>query len=335
MDLSLLDTTLSDQPKFRLQQAKEAVFKNFIESWDEAKNIPKDVREILKKSCPLDIDAKLFFSKDDSTVKALITLKDRLKIETVLMRHEKYNSICVSCQVGCPMGCTFCATGKMGFTRNLTTNEILEQIILFGRLLKKENTKIDNITYMGMGEPFMNYENVLESIRTLNDKKLLNFGSRRISISTCGVIEGIGRLATENLEVNLAISLHAPNDKLRTEIMPSNRRYPLQKILQAVDNYISKTNRKVMFEYVLLKGVNDTASHALELSKLMKKKLYMVNLILYNPTGVYTATDFTEVKNFKQILEDKGVNVTQRYRFGQDIDAACGQLATRQDRIKS
>lgn len=333
MDLSQLDIILTDQPKFRLQQAKEAIFKNFATDWEEAKNIPANLREKLKTACPLTINAKLFFSKDDATVKALITLKDGLKIETVLMHHEREynvtkNSICVSCQVGCPMGCTFCATGKMGFTRNLTTNEILEQIILFGRLLKKENQKIDNVTYMGMGEPFMNYENVLESIRILNDKRFLNLGSRRISISTCGVIEGIDRLASENLEVNLAISLHAPNDKLRTKIMPSNKRYPLQKILQTVDNYIKKTNRKVMFEYVLLKGINDSTEHAKQLAKLMKRKLYMVNLILYNPTGVYTATDFTEVKNFKQILENEGVNVTQRYRFGQDIDAACGQLAT-------
>ncbi|MBT3864453.1 23S rRNA (adenine(2503)-C(2))-methyltransferase RlmN [Candidatus Peregrinibacteria bacterium] len=337
MNLTKLEKLLENQPAFRLTQIRQAIFKDLIENWDEAQTLPAQLRDQLKEQCPLKIDAKLAVSKDNQTIKALITLQDSKKVEAVLMKHKSpnssnpttsRNSVCVSCQVGCPMGCTFCETGKMGLIRNLTENEILEQILLFARFLKKTDEKITNVTYMGMGEPFMNYDNVMASIRTLNDPKTFNLGARRISVSTCGIIDGIDRLAEENLELNLAISLHAPNDILRTKLMPSNRKYPLHKILQAVDTYVAKTNRKIMFEYLLIKGINDTEENAQELALLMKKKLYMVNLIPYNPTDTYKPSPTATIRQFKQTLEDEGVNVTQRYSYGQDIQAACGQLAT-------
>ena len=424
MVLSLIKSVLSSDPPFRLKQVEEAIFKNLIESWDEAKNLPAPLREKLKKECPLEINSILKVSKDNSTAKALITLEDGCKIETVLMKHipsksspqentgesaqtsnpnnqslnnsgtdsgkEKdssqspRNSICVSTQVGCPMGCAFCATGKLGLIRNLTTDEILEQVLFFARYLKKEksiaqnpknhttskeqhrtsNEKITNITFIGMGEPFLNYDNVIAAIKKLNEKHTLNLGARRFSISTCGVIEGITRLMDEKLEVNLAISLHAPNDTLRTQIMPSNRKYPLAKILGAVDNYYNRTHRKIMFEYIMLKGVNDSEEQAEELAKILKGKNCVVNLIPYNPTfakntakrqsetnttltnlqstttqnpkpsitnqlPIFQQTSHNQIRRFKEILISHGIQAVQRWQFGQDIDAACGQLAAK------
>ena len=196
-------------------------------------------------------------SKKEDSVKAKITLKDGLEIETVLMRHrDGRNTVCVSSQVGCPLGCLFCATGKMGFKRNLTAEEILEQVIFFARFLKLEDGRVTNVTFMGMGEPFLNYDNVLNAIKILNDAKYFNIGVRSLSISTAGIIEGIKKLSDESLHVNLAISLHAPSDNLRKSLMPIDKKYPLPDVLVAVDEYIEKTKRKVMFEYVLIKGVN-------------------------------------------------------------------------------
>lgn len=303
--------------------------------------------------------AKPFVSKDKNTIKALITLKDGLKIETVLMRHkprsrasslrgkDKRNTICVSSQIGCPLACTFCATGKMGFKRNLEAWEIVEQVLFFARYLKKINEKVTNIVFMGMGEPFLNYDNVIGAIKILNDKEGFNLGARHFSISTVGIVEGIEKLAKEELQINLAISLHAPDDELRLKLMPINKKYPIKKILNAVDDYIKKTRRRVMFEYIMIENLNDSEEHAEKLAKLMKKPLYFVNLISYNftrlrPTctevsagkqgfggqaGIFKPSSPSSIKRFKEILEKEGVAVTQRYRFGQDIKGACGQLA--------
>jgi 23S rRNA (adenine2503-C2)-methyltransferase len=348
MDLSKLEEVLKEEPKYRIKQANEAIYKNFISDWSEATFFAKDLRDKLNEECPLKIEADVLVSKKEDSIKARITLKDGFKIETVLMRHADplrpevsgRNTVCVSSQVGCPLGCLFCATGKMGFKRSLTSGEILEQIIFFARYLKKENPstslRVTNVTYMGMGEPFLNYDNVLESVKILNDHKYFNIGVRSISISTAGIIEGIKKLSEEILHVNLAISLHAPNDKLRRELMPIDKKYPLEDVLKAVDKYIEKTNRKVMFEYVLIKDVNDSDEHARELAKIMNKKLYFVNLILYNEThstssgqaGVFKASDTKRVEAFRAILEKLKIRYTQRYRFGDDIQAACGQFAT-------
>lgn len=327
MDIENLEKVLEKEPKYRLKQAKEAVFKKFISNWGQATFFSKELREKLNKECPLEIKADVLVSKKEESIKAKITLTDGSQIETVLMRHEDgRNTVCVSCQVGCPMGCLFCATGKMGFKRSLTTNEILEQVVFFSRYLK--NNRVTNVTFMGMGEPFLNYENVMEAIKILNNKEYFNIGARSISVSTCGIIEGIEKLSKENLQINLAISLHAPNDKLRSSLMPINKKYPLEKVLFAVDEYIKKTKRKVMFEYVLIKNINDSDECARQLAKLMSKKLYFLNLILYNKTGSFVPSDTKRIESFKKVLKKEKINFVQRYRFGDDIQAACGQFAT-------
>ncbi len=255
MDLNNLEKVLEGEPEYRIRQANEAIFKSFISDWQEASFFPLALREKLNKECPLEIKAKVLVSRPNppsaelrrarqnarrafvgqsSAVKARITLNDGQEIESVLMRHaDGRNTVCVSSQVGCPMGCLFCATGKMGFKRNLDYFEITEQVIFFNRYLKNENPstslRVTNVTFMGMGEPFLNYDNVMKAIRVLNDKEGLNIGARSISISTCGITEGIEKLIKEGLQVNLAISLHAANDELRSSLMPINKRYSIKK----------------------------------------------------------------------------------------------------------
>ena len=323
-----LEEILKDEPKYRITQVHKLIFSDFIEDWQEATILPKNLRNRLDKELPLEIKTKFFFSKDQKTIKALIYLEDKLATEAVLMIHtKKRNSICVSSQVGCPLGCKFCATGKMGFKRNLSTSEIIDQVLLFGRLLKKKGGKITNIVFMGMGEPFLNYDNVLSAIKILNDKDKFNLGARRISISTAGLPQAIRRFADENIEINLAVSLHAPNDKLRTSLMPINQPFPIKKVLESVNEYIKKTGRKVMFEYILLKGVNDHITDAEELSRLLNHPLYHLNLIPYNPTGDFKSSNTREINTFKRVLRARNIPFTQRFRFGVDIGAACGQLA--------
>jgi len=328
MNLTSLYKILEDQPKYRTQQAKDVIFKKLANNWSEATNLSKDLKEKLNRECPLEINGQIFASKDTKTTKALITLIDGLQIETVMLSHKDgRHTVCVSTQVGCPLACTFCATGKLGLKRNLETEEILEQVLFFSRILKEEDKRVSNIVFMGMGEPFLNYDKTLKAISYLNED--LGIGARHISISTSGVIPGIEKLASQKLQVNLAISLHAPNEKLRGELMPINKKFPLVDLLKAVDKYIAKTGRRVMFEYLMIKDVNDSASQAKELALLMKKPLYMVNLIAYNPTDVFKPAEKKAIENFRYILEQEGVTVTQRYSFGQDIDAACGQLANK------
>lgn len=323
----LLKQVLKGEPAYRFKQAQKAVFKDFISDWSEATNLPLSLREKLNSECPLNISGEVFESKDKKTAKAVIVLSDGFKIETVLMRHKDgRNSLCVSAQVGCALNCEFCATGAAGFKRNLSADEIISQYLFFARYLKKEG-KITNVIYMGMGEPFLNYENVLASIRILNDKDLIGLGARHISISTSGITEGIRKLAKENLQVNLAVSLHAGEDKLRSSLMPVNKKYSIKKVLDAVDYYIEKTSRRVMFEYLMIKDVNDSPADAERLVKIMRRPLYLVNLILYNPTGKFEPSPEESITRFKNILEKNKIAVTRRYSFGQDIKAACGQLA--------
>lgn len=328
MNIENLEKSLSTEPKFRLKQARQAVTKDLIEDWSRVSSLPLNLREKLKLESPLEIKAEVFASSDNQTEKALIHLDDGQKIETVLMKHkDNRRTVCVSCQVGCPLNCSFCATGKMGLTRNLTVGEILEQVLFFARLLKSKKEKVTNIIFMGMGEPFLNYDNVMAAIRLLNDKDGFNIGARHISISTAGITEGIEKLASEKLQVNLAISLHAPNDELRKRIMPIGEKYPLASVFSAVEDYIKKTNRRVMFEYLMIKGVNDSENCACQLVYLMRKPLYFVNLITYNATGKFIPSSSETVSIFKKILLKAGVSVTERFRFGRDIKAACGQLA--------
>lgn len=239
-------------------------------------------------------------------------------------------TVCVSSQVGCAMQCSFCATGAMGFSRNLEVSEILDQVLYFARLLKTTDEKITNVVYMGMGEPFNNYDNMMESVKILNDKDCFNLGARHIAISTCGIVPGIQRFAGENIQINLAISLHAPDDETRTKIMPVGRAYPLGKLMPAVVDYVKKSKRKVMFEYILIAGINDSDSHAKALAALMRQnKLFHVNLIKYHSSkeSVFRAPAEARRKKFFDILKKEGVSVTFRRSFGEDIAGACGQLA--------
>jgi len=329
MDWKKLEKILKQEPRFRTNQVKKLIFHDLIDDWNKATNLSLALREKLKKEVSLDIKVKLFKSKDKQTVKGLIELEDGLKIEAVLMLHnDNRSTVCVSSQAGCALGCLFCATGKMGFQRNLTHWEILEQVLLFARYLNKK--KISNVVFMGMGEPSLNYENVMEAVRTINDGNCFNVGARKISISTAGIFSGIEKLSEEGIQVNLSVSLHAPNNELRSRIMPVNKKYPLDKVLEKVDRYIKKTKRKVMLEYLMIKGVNDSLKEAEELYSLIKNKpLYMVNLIRYNPTGVFKGSDTRTIKTFKDYLEKRGIFTTQRYEFGKDIEGACGQLIAR------
>lgn len=333
MNLSNLHQTIENEPKFRHQQLDQAVFGDLISNWDEASVLPKTLREKLNKSCPLDISAEIIKTNGaETTWKALIKLEDGAEIETVLIRQRgNRNTVCVSSQVGCPLACAFCATGMLGFTRNLQAHEIVEQVLLFMRELKKESndSKVDNIVFMGMGEPFLNYPEVIKALKWLNDPETFNFGSRRLSISTSGIPEGIIKIGGEKLQINLAVSLHFATDLSRQRYMPIANKYPLDKLMPAIDEYIRKTGRKVMFEYLMIKDVNDSDNDAKLLITLMSKPLYMVNLIPYNPTGRFLPSTEERVIKFKKMLEDAGVNVTTRHSYGGSIDAACGQLAAK------
>lgn len=327
MNLKNLSKVLKDEPKFRYKQVEEAIYQKFVNSWDEVSNLPKKTIEELEKECPLDINGEILKSSRTNTRKAIIKLEDDSEIESVLMLNKEGKAtVCISTQVGCPMKCTFCATAQMKFARNLTAVEIIEQVLFFSRILKNEGKRISNVVYMGMGEPFLNYENVMESIKILNDKDKFNIGARNISISTVGVIDGIRKLTMSKLQVNLAISLHASNEELRDKIVPINKIFTLKKVLNSADKYIEHTNRKVMFEYVMLKGVNDSDENAKELAQIMNKPLYVVNLIKYNDTGKFESSGNERIEKFMKILKDRGVNVTKRFSFGGDINSACGQL---------
>lgn len=328
-----IEEVLKDHPPFRLKQACRAVFVDMIETWDEATSLSKAIRDILKHECPLDIKARIGESQDRRTAKAAVFLGDGKAVEAVLMSHKDgRNTVCVSSQIGCSLGCDFCASGKLGFKRNLSADEIVSQVLFFARYLKKSKQKINNVVFMGIGEPFLNYDEVMRAVRAINNKDKLNVGARRISISTVGIVEGIEKLSSEPLQVNLAVSLHSADEKLRDRLMPVNKRYPIKKVLAATASYIGSTNRRVMIEYLMLKGINDSTEDAKKLVRLLKTrlgKLYFVNLISYNPTEKYDPAPFENVKKFKKVLEASKISVTQRYRFGRDIEAACGQLAAR------
>jgi len=349
MDLSKLSEVLAKEPKYRYKQINDFLYKDFIGSWDEASSLPKVLRENLKEICPLEIKAEVFKSQSETgSSKALIYLQDQEAVETVLIRHKaspdekeknKVRSkstassdyrytVCVSSQVGCPLGCLFCATGDFGFRRNLSAEEIIEQVIFWQRYLRqkgKEET-IDNIVFMGMGEPFLNYQEFIKAVKFINNPETMNFGARRMSVSTAGIVEGIKRFSGEKLQINLAISLHAATDESRKRLMPIAKKYSLKDLFTAVDNYITKTGRRVMFEYLMISGVNDSSQDAENLAILMKRPLYMVNLIPYNETGRFSASNREEIRNFQEVLNKRGVKSTIRRSFGADILAACGQL---------
>jgi 23S rRNA (adenine2503-C2)-methyltransferase len=329
MDYTKLYKILENEPAFRKKQVEKAVFALGVNDWDAVTTLPKELKEKLKKACPFTDTLDKLIESDDASVKARLKFGSDL-IETVLMRHPKRNTVCVSSQVGCPLGCSFCFTGQNGCKRNLESTEIIEQILFFKRYLKQFEEEVTNVVFMGMGEPFLNYEEVATAIDIINDKDKLNIGARKISISTIGIVPGIIRFTKDFPQCNLAFSLHAPNDKLRNELIPANKKYPLDRIFSALRSYQKETNRRVMIEYVMLKDVNDSVKNSEDLSGLLKDKLgtlFVVNLIKYNDTGKYEGSPKERINKFKNILLRNNINAVERYRFGESINAACGQLA--------
>ena len=347
MDLGKLKEILKNEKPYRLKQAEKAVYRDHVSDWSTVSSLPALLRDKLTQSCPVSMDYKSIVSQAKNTLKALIKLNDGLAVETVLLQHAQgRNTVCVSSQVGCPLGCLFCKTGKIGYKRNLTAYEIAEQVLFFSYYLKnksvhkdahedtrksshdnaRKSTHVTNVVFMGMGEPFLNYDNVMDAIRICNDKDKFNIGARKISISTCGIPQNIEKLSKENLQVNLAISLSAPNNELRSKLMPINEKYPVETVIDAAKKYIARTNRRVMFEYVLIDKFNESAESARELAVILKGLLCFVNLIPFNGEGALNAPSKGKIGLFKSILKKSGISVTERYKFGQDINAACGQL---------
>lgn len=330
MDLINLEKIFLNLPKFRSKQAQKLIFKDLIDNWSQASVFPLELRNNLNQDFPLEIDGEIFVSKDKKSAKATIILEDRNKIETALMVHsDGRNTACLSSQIGCPLSCKFCASG-VSFKRNLSINEIILQVLFWARYLKSKNLgRLSNIVFMGSGEPFLNYDNVFKAISYLNNPDYFDISSRKISISTIGIVDGIRKMSNEKNKVNLAISLHFTDNKIRANIMPGTKKYPLKNLFEAIGYYIEKTNRKVMFEYMLIKGLNDSKKDAENLANLIKKPLYMVNLIKHNKVGNFESPDIKVVSNFKKILRKRGVEVVERHRFNDDVFGACGQLMSK------
>ncbi len=322
MDRALLKRTLAaaDEPAYRASQVWEWVARG-ARSYGEMTNLPAALRERLAAAVPLStLDLEAEAKSDDGTVKALFHTGDGRPVEAVLMRYrDGRRSVCVSSQSGCPLTCSFCATGQMRFGRNLGADEILDQALHFRRV-----EGIDHVAFMGMGEPTMNVDAVLAACERLPD---LGVSHRRTAISTVGWVPGIDRLAECELPIGLALSLHAPNDGLRSQLMPVNDRWPLAEVLAACERWRARRRRKVFVEYVMLDGVNDQPEHARQLAALLDPRAYKVNLIPYNPTGAYDGSPPEQIERFRAILTEHRLAATVRLTRGRDIAAACGQLA--------
>ncbi len=326
-------------PKYRAQQVWDGLYKNLWLAPEEFTTLSKDLRgkmgELLEFNVLKPVDYRE--SKDGETLKTLFELRDGQRIETVLMKYDTEGrqprrTVCISTQVGCGMGCTFCATGQMGFKRQLSRGEIVAQVIYFARKLQDAGETLTNVVVMGMGEPFHNYEATMAAIDHLNNPDGFNFGARRFTISTVGLIPLIKRFADEKRQVNLAISLHASEDKLRSSMLPINEKYPIANLLEICRYYVEQTHRRITFEWALIEGVNDTPEQAHILARKVKGLLCHVNAIPLNPTqgfkGKGTGND--RAKIFNETLEQAGVSCTIRAHRGIDIQAGCGQLASRE-----
>lgn len=318
------------EPKYRGKQIWQGLYRNFYTTPAQFTSLSRPLRDKLSKELIFDglHPAQHLDSKDNLTRKTVFKLKDNHLIEAVLMRYDRRRTLCISTQVGCAMGCTFCATGQMGFHRHLSSGEIVAQVMYYAHLLAEEKQTVSNIVIMGMGEPFHNYDETMAAIDRLNDHDGYNFGARRFTISTVGLVPMIKRFADEKRQVNLAISLHAADDDLRTSMLPVNKRYPIEVVLEACHDYVRNTGRRVTFEWALINGVNDTPEQALMLSSRLKGLLCHVNAIPLNPTKEYSgqATTRERAEKFKSILERAGIPCTIRMRRGIDIQAGCGQL---------
>lgn len=316
---------LGEKP-FRAEQIFKWIFDVKVTNFDEMTNISIELREKLKQNydiCNYEIVKKL--ESTDGTKKYLFGLSDGNAIESVLMKYHFGKTVCVSSQVGCKMGCKFCASTGIPFIRSLSSGEIVEQII---KIEQDTNSKVSNVVFMGIGEPFDNYNNVINAVKILNNPKGINIGARHISISTCGVVPRIYDFADENVQCTLSISLHSSNDKTRSSMMPINNAYNIEELIKACKYYIQKTNKRISFEYALSKDNNDNIKDADELIKLLKGMLCHVNLIPINKieNGKYTKSSLENIIKFRDYLNDNGITATIRRELGSDIDAACGQL---------
>lgn len=316
-----------DEKKFHAIQIFKWIHKEGITDFDSMTDISKSLREKLKENTYI-LNMEILesqHSKKDGTIKFLIKLEDSTAIESVLMRYNYGNTLCVSTQVGCKMGCKFCASTKDGFERNLLASEIEGQLLTVQRYTGE---RISNVVYMGIGEPLDNYDNVVKSIRLINSPQGINIGARHISLSTCGLVPSIYKLADENIQCTLSISLHATTDEKRKKTMPIANKYTIKEIIDACKYYISKTGRRISFEYALINNENDSIEDAISLSKLVRGMIAHVNLIPVNEikNGIYKKANEKNIEDFMNTLNSCGVVTTVRRELGSDIDAACGQL---------
>ena len=328
----------SGEPAYRARQIWQGLYQSLWSQPEQFTNLPGSLRQKLGESYAFShlTPGPILESTDRQTRKTMFTLPDGYAIEAVLMNYGKTGSektrrtLCISTQAGCAMGCVFCATGQMGFKRHLTSGEIVEQILFYARQLALQAEKVTNVVMMGMGEPFHNYEATLQAIDRLGDAQGFNFGARRFTISTVGLVPMIRRFANEHRQVNLAVSLHAVQDELRQSMLPVNKRYPLDELMDACRDYVEKTNRRITFEWALIEGVNDSVDQARLLGERLRGLLCHVNLIPLNPTRGFAGKGSTQVraKAFTAELARFGIPCTLRIRRGIDIQAGCGQLAT-------
>ncbi len=314
-----------NEKKYRTEQLYDWLYVKRINDFSSITNMKKEIIEKLKQDFYFDKMEIIEKQSDVDVKKYLLKLSDNNTIEAVLMKHDYGNSLCISSEVGCNMACSFCESGRIKKIRNVTSGEMVLEIL---KIESDTNTRISHVVIMGIGEPFDNYDNFCDFISIVNNPKGINLGSRHITVSTCGIVPKIYEFADFPYQVNLAISLHAPNDELRSKLMPINKVYSLDKLMPAVKYYIEKTNRRVTFEYIMLKDVNDKISHAKELSNLLKGINCYVNLIPYNETNhlEYKRSDKTSILAFYDTLKKNNINVTIRREFGGNIKAACGQL---------
>ena len=331
------------QPAYRARQVWEWIYKRYAPDFASMSSLPKTLRTQLQEQAQLRTLTPVtqVVSEDSDTQKVLFQLPDGQTIETVLMLYDKRRTLCISSQAGCAMGCTFCATAIGGLGRNLTAGEIVEQVLYFAHYLNTPDlepmmtlerpTAVTNIVLMGMGEPMHNYENVWTALRRLNDENAFGLGARHITLSTVGLVPMIDRMAEEALQIGLAVSLHAPNDELRSQLVPINRRYPIDQLLGAMQRYIDRTHRRITIEYALMRDINDGLNLAHEMATKLSPLLCHVNLIPLNPVpdSPYQPTSDAHTKQFVDILRAAGISATVRLRRGIEINAGCGQLSRR------
>ncbi|GGI41697.1 23S rRNA (adenine(2503)-C(2))-methyltransferase RlmN [Mammaliicoccus stepanovicii] len=335
LQLGELEDWLTDQaePRFRAKQIFDWLYVKRINAFSEMTNLSIELREKLAQSFEITtLEVAVKQESKDGTIKFLFELQDGYTIETVLMRHEYGNSVCVTTQVGCRIGCTFCASTLGGLKRNLEAGEIVSQVLTVQKALDETDERVSQVVIMGIGEPFENYDEMMDFLKIINHDKGLNIGARHITVSTSGIIPKIYDFADESLQINFALSLHAADNETRSRLMPINRAYDLDKLMEAIEYYVNKTNRRITFEYGLFGGVNDQVHHAKELAKLIKHLNCHVNLIPVNhvPERDYVKTPKEDIFKFEKELKRHGINATIRRNQGADIDAACGQLRAKE-----